>query len=115
MTTVDLLFYLHADEKREEDVHWRDRYTFAVLPVVRTVIDCLYTVTRILQNPSIEAVAFRTYGYQQADKALKRDVERYRDKPDWKNHLAKQRQNLDAQIEELNIEYDHACTMAHPW
>jgi hypothetical protein len=47
--TCNLLFYLHADERRENDCHWNHAYTFVTAPLVRTMIDVLYNVTFILQ------------------------------------------------------------------
>jgi hypothetical protein len=50
--TSNLLFFLNADERRETDCYWRNAYTIVTLPLIRNMIDCLYNVTAILQNPS---------------------------------------------------------------
>src|SRR6267143_2008127 len=47
MHTYNLLFYLNADERRETDCHWRNVYTIISLPLIRNMIDCLYSITAI--------------------------------------------------------------------
>jgi hypothetical protein len=44
MYTYDLLFYLNADERRSTDCYWRNAYGVAVLPLIRNMIDALYTL-----------------------------------------------------------------------
>jgi hypothetical protein len=39
MYTYDLLFYLHADERRETDCYWRTGYSIPSLPLIRNLID----------------------------------------------------------------------------
>jgi hypothetical protein len=104
MATVNLLFYLHADERRKDDIHWRNEYTFAAAPVVRTMIDDLYNVTRILENPQEQSVIFRRYGYQKAYKALERDEQRYADRNEWKVPLAEKRRKLDTVVKGQGID-----------
>jgi hypothetical protein len=104
IVTLKLIWYLHVDERRKDDVDWRKEYTFAVTPVVRTMIDDLYNVTRILEDPQKQAVIFRRYGFQQAYKALKRDEQRYADRKEWKGHLAKKRDQIDAMVKKSEID-----------
>ena len=56
--TCNLLFYLNADERRETDCYWRNAYTIIALPLIRNMIDCLYNITAILQNPASMACGF---------------------------------------------------------
>src|SRR5689334_8071601 len=59
MCTYDLLYYLNADERREQDCHWRNVYTIVVMPLVRNMIDCLFNITLILQDPIHNGRQFR--------------------------------------------------------
>jgi hypothetical protein len=59
MHTYDLLFYINADERRETDCYWRPEYTMVSLPLIRNMIDCLYNITAILQNPGVNGSWFR--------------------------------------------------------
>jgi hypothetical protein len=111
IATLKLIWYLHTDERREGDVYWRNQHTFALTPVVRTMIDDLYNVTRILENPREQGVIYRRYGFQQADKALKRDEQRYADREEWKKPLAEKRGKLDALAKKCGID----ITLPAPW
>ena len=51
MRAYDLLHYINADERREKDTDWRLSYTISSLPLIRNMIDCLYNITAILQDP----------------------------------------------------------------
>jgi hypothetical protein len=95
--TYDLFFYLNADEKREQDCHWRPHYSIVALPLVRCMIDCLYNITAMLEDPTIKAADFRRSGYRLALKALEEDEQRYGNRPDsaWKEWLTKRRDDLD--------------------
>src|SRR6266404_4706529 len=59
MHTYDLFFYLNADERRKKDVDWRLAYSAASLPLIRCMIDCLYNITVILQDPGAKGYQFR--------------------------------------------------------
>jgi hypothetical protein len=63
MNTYDLLFYVNADERRDNDC-WRPAYTMVMLPLIRSMIDCLYNVTAILQNPKENGSWFRKSGFR---------------------------------------------------
>jgi hypothetical protein len=64
MYTYDLLFYLNADERRENDPYWRNVYTIVALPLVRNMIDCLYNITAILDEPAGRGSLWRRSGYR---------------------------------------------------
>jgi|ERR1035438_9412119 hypothetical protein len=58
----NLLFYLNADVRREGDCDWHTHYGVSALSLVRSLIDCLYNVTTILQNPKENGAAYRRSG-----------------------------------------------------
>lgn len=47
-----LLFYLNADTRRRSDPDWNERYGVTGMQLVRSLIDCLYNITRILEKPA---------------------------------------------------------------
>src|SRR5579872_5213964 len=51
MRTYDLLFYINADDRRMNDCYWKPVYTIVTLPLIRNMIDCLYNITLLLQDP----------------------------------------------------------------
>jgi hypothetical protein len=91
MHTYDLFFFLNADERRQKDVDWRVAYSVASLPLIRCMIDCLYNVTVILQNPGVKGYQFRESGYKKTLEALDADERRYGGDPQWDAYIAKQR------------------------
>jgi hypothetical protein len=62
LATYHLLFYLNADERREQDCYWNNNYGVVTAPLVRSMIDCLYNVTAILENPAEKGVGYRKSG-----------------------------------------------------
>jgi hypothetical protein len=94
MYTYNLLFYLNADERRETDCYWRNAYTIVTLPLIRNMIDCLYNVTAILQNPGVNGAWFRKSGYQKILAALDEDEKRYGGQSRWDSWIAKSRDGL---------------------
>ena len=82
MSTYDLLFYLNADERRETDCYWRNSYGVVILPLIRNMIDCLYNITAILENPGMNGPWFRKSGFRKALKAFDEDEARYRSRTD---------------------------------
>jgi hypothetical protein len=64
IATYNLLFYLNADQRREEDCYWNNKYGVVTAQVVRSMIDCLYNVTAILENPSVKGPAYRKSGFK---------------------------------------------------
>ncbi len=66
MYTYSFLYYIHADERRENDCYWSPAYTFIAAPLIRSIIDCLYNITFILQNPGVNGPMFRKSGLKKA-------------------------------------------------
>jgi hypothetical protein len=96
--TYNLFFFLNADERREKDVDWRVAYSAVILPLVRTMIDCLYNVTAILQNPGVKAYEFRASGYKLTLHALDADERRYGGDPQWNHYISSQRRLLTSDM-----------------
>ena len=57
--TYNSFFYLNADERVENDPHYRKQYSVVMLPLIRNMIDCLYNITAILENPAAKGGEFR--------------------------------------------------------
>jgi hypothetical protein len=98
MYTYDLLFYLNADERRETDPYWRNVYTIVALPLVRNMIDCLYNVTAILQDPAGNGTLWRESGFRKAYTDIDDTEKRYGGKPGWDEWIRKNREALDLGI-----------------
>src|SRR6266852_8985413 len=87
----DLFFFVNADERRKKDVDWRAAYSVVSLPLIRTMIDCLYNVTAILWDPGVKRYQFRGSGYKLTLEALDADERRYGGDPRWDADIAKRR------------------------
>lgn len=93
--TYNLFFFVNADKRRYEDPDWRPAYPAVMLPLVRTMIDCLYNVTTLLQNPGPNGYLFRTSGYRLILKSLDADAARYGGDPKWDDWIARQRKGIE--------------------
>jgi len=93
--TYDLFFFVNADKRRFEDSDWRTAYAVLMLPLVRTMIDCLYNITAILQNPGVNGQLFRSSGYRLRLEALDADAARYGGDAKWDDWIARQRKDID--------------------
>ncbi len=87
MWTTNLLFYLHADERLQNDSNWRPAYTFAAVPLVRSNIDALYNLIRLLEDPCRIGTAYRRAGYRKAWISLEKERQRYGNDPQWTDYL----------------------------
>jgi hypothetical protein len=94
----NLFFYLNSDQRRREDCDWKVAYSAAILPLVRTMIDCLFNVTAILQDPPYFGRWFRQSGYRYFFEALDQDHARYAGQPRWDAYIAKYRQMADFEM-----------------
>jgi hypothetical protein len=94
--TYDLFFYLNAEEHRKGPF-WRSYYTFAALPVIRSMIDCLYNITAMLDDPRNKPAEFRRSGYRIALEALGEDERKYAKNPDprWAQWFKARRDSLE--------------------
>jgi len=114
MYTYDLLFYLNADERRESDCYWKNEYGVVVLPLVRNMIDSLYNITTILQDPPVNGVWFRLSGFKKTLQAFDEDEVRYGGQSEWDDWIAKGRDGLDLQIRANGIKKADVLA-AKPW
>jgi hypothetical protein len=94
MNTYDLLFYMNADERRETDCYYRTGYSIALLPLVRTMIDCLYNVTAILERPRENGTLFRKSGFRKRLEALAEDERAYGGQPKWDDWIKRNRDGV---------------------
>jgi hypothetical protein len=94
--TYDLFFYLNAEEHRKGPF-WHSYYTFAALPIIRSVIDCLYNITAMLDDPRNKPAEFRRSGYRMALEALGEDERKYANNPDprWAEWFKARRDSLE--------------------
>ena len=99
LATYHLLFYLNADERREQDCYWNNNYGVVAAPLVRSMIDCLYNVTAILENPAERGVGYRKSGLKKRLADIEEDEKNYGGKPEWDSYNANQRWALRILIE----------------
>ena len=95
IATYNLLFYLNADERREQDCYWNDNYGVVTAPLVRSMIDCLYNITFILESPAVNGTAYRKSGLKKRLLDIDEDQQMYAGKPEWDSYNEQQRKALD--------------------
>jgi len=95
LSTYDLLCYLNADERRIEDCDWRPAYGVCAMPLVRSLIDCFFNVTLILQSPAKNGFWYRQSGLKKVLKGLDDDSERYRGDADSEAYIVECRSAVD--------------------
>jgi hypothetical protein len=96
--TCNLLFYVNADERRENDCFWNPAYTFVTAPLVRTMIDVLYNITFILEDPATNGAAFRKSGFRKELSDLNEDQTRYGGQRKWDTYIEHKTKGLDLAI-----------------
>ena len=106
IATYDLLFYLNADERREQDCFWRTRHGVVTASLVRTLIDCLYNVTAILESPTEKGILYRASGLKKRLGDIEDDEKTYGDKPDWNTYLRDNKWALRGLIGKSNFTED---------
>lgn len=114
MFTYNLLFYLNADERRNNDCFWHIQYSIVTLPLIRNMIDCLYNITAILQNPRVNGARFRKSGYKKMFAAFDEDERRYGGQAKWDTWIAKNRSGLDFDMRAAGITAAQVAA-AKPW
>lgn len=114
MYTCNLLFYVNADERRENDCYWNPAYTFVTAPLIRSLIDCLYNVTLILEDPSINGSAFCKSGFKKELKDLDEDETRYGGQPEWDSYIREKRQKIDLALRQYNLTVEGVQSQG-PW
>jgi hypothetical protein len=94
----NLLFYLNADVRREGDCDWHTHYGASAMSLVRSLIDCLYNVTMILQNPKANGAAYRKSGIKRTLNDLEADRIAYLGQPEWQEWIANRRAPVEMVI-----------------
>lgn len=115
MRTYDLLFYINADERRQNDCFWRPVYTMVSLPLVRNMIDCLFNVTLILQDPAHNGALFRKSGFKRALNALDGDEKRYGGEPKWDEWIRRNRDGFDVGIRVSGLTMSEVLAETNSW
>lgn len=96
--TCNLFFFMNADERRRDDPFYKPACSAAILPLVRTMIDCLYNITAILKNPGPKCYKFRESGFKRVLEVLDADEERYGGDPEWDVWIAECHKFIDFQM-----------------
>jgi hypothetical protein len=112
--TTNLLFYINADERRETDCYWTPAYTFVTAPLVRSIIDSLYNITLILEDPQTNGPAFRKSGFKKEISDLNEDEVRYGGRSDWDTYIKQKRNNLDLAIRSSGLSVTEVSEQV-PW
>lgn len=90
----NLFFYVNADERVENDPHYRKQYSVVMLSLIRNMIDCLYNITAILENPAVKGAGFRKSGYKAKLAALDEDRARYGGRVEWNAWITRARAEI---------------------
>jgi hypothetical protein len=98
IATYNLLFYLNADDRRDNDPYWNNSYGVVSAPLVRSMIDCLYNITAILQDPETKGPAYRKAGLKKRLGDIEEDRATYDGKANWDEYNAVQLSALDVLI-----------------
>jgi hypothetical protein len=101
--TYDFLFYVHADERRKGEAGWRQEYTFVCAPLVRQMIDDLYNITTLLEDPWVYGPLFRKSGFRKALKNLDDSEALYGALPNWAAYIADARKKIRFQLRILKM------------
>jgi hypothetical protein len=114
--TCNLFFYLNADERRKGkgDGAWKVEYSIVILPLVRCMIDCLYNITVLLENPGVKGNQFRESGFKKMLRALDADEKRYGGDVDWDAYIADRRKRIDWLMRNSGFTLD-SVNAAIPW
>jgi hypothetical protein len=87
----NLLNYLNADERRKEDCYWYPRYGVTGMTLVRSLIDCLYNIFAILDDPVVKAASYRKSGIKQILTELDETAEKFRGQAEWEAWINQRR------------------------
>jgi hypothetical protein len=98
LSVYRLLLYLNAEVRRKSDTDWNVRYGATAMSLVRSLIDCLYNITSILQNPSEKGAEYRKSGLRKMLEDLNEDYEKYRGQPAWEAFVAERKGHVEMLI-----------------
>ena len=94
-SVYNLLNYLNADERRKGDCYWYVRYGVTGMSLVRALIDCLYNVVAILEDPVEKAPQYRKSGLKKTLDDIDEDLARYAGEVDREEFLRQQRSAVE--------------------
>jgi hypothetical protein len=92
--TYNLILFLNADERRDNDSNYHQPYSFVILPLVRTMIDGFYNCTAMLDDPSRSRM-FHISGLYRIREGILADEARFGQDPGWKEYLASKRASYE--------------------
>jgi hypothetical protein len=113
LATYHLLLYLNADERREQDCYWKEQYGVVAASLVRSMIDCLYNITAILEAPQ-KGVVYRKSGLKKRLADIEEDERNYGGKPEWDAYNSNQKWALRILIAGSGLTVEDV-RQAHPW
>lgn len=102
----NLLNYLNADERRKEDCYWYVRYGVTGMSLVRSLIDCLYNVTAILEDPAEKATQYRKSGLKKSLDDIDEDLKRYAGQQDREGFLRQRRNAVELLVRVSGLTID---------
>lgn len=97
LSVYRLLLYINADSHRAEP-EWRTDYGATGMVLVRSLIDCLYNVTAILQNPAKVWPVYRKSGFKKVLTDLDELQQRYAGQRKWSSYVAGRRKVVKFQL-----------------
>jgi hypothetical protein len=97
-SVYNLLNYLNADERRMGDCYWHVRYGVTAMSLVRSLIDCLYNVIAILEDPAEKASRYRKSGLKKSLDDIDEDLQRYAGQPDREEYLQQRRNAVESLV-----------------
>ena len=92
--TYNFLHWVHSDDLRGS-LGWRDEYTVACEPLIRNLMDNLYTITLLLQDPFTRGRQFRASGTRKSLLYVAAEEARYMGKPEWDKWVTDSRAKLN--------------------
>jgi hypothetical protein len=110
-SVYNLLNYLNADQRRKEDCDWFVRYGVTAMSLVRSLIDCLYNVVAILEDPAARAVQYRKSGFKKALGDLAEDERRYCGQDGVEEYVRQRHESLDTFIRASGFTRDEIMAM----
>ncbi len=85
--TYNFMYWVHSDDVR--DIYgWRDNFTFACEPLVRTLMDNLFNITLLLQDPHTNGKRFRASGLRKGLQLIEAELARYKGQQEWDEYIA---------------------------
>jgi hypothetical protein len=107
----NLLNYLNADERRENDTEWYVRYGVTAMSLVRSLIDCLYNVIAIFEDPPSRAVQYRKSGLRKALDDLNEDKQKYGGNEGYEEQFNQRHKALDMLLRASGFTMDEIMAM----